>query len=212
MEGIIKALPIAAIMWLIGFEAFGETKTIRMQLSTVQGENGITCKDGRALFHKVQGFYRRNFNVNLHLSRSFCEGGNIFGVETLGDRHWGKITYYWGQRYLGHNMIQHSIIPPIKDAGIYYIGGFANGHCEWKRGWGVSVSNAGRKRSNGLPFDNYNFYAFVHEIGHQLGAKHDDSEYGVARSYMHSAALPYAPNLVISDRNRKEINKCVGRR
>jgi hypothetical protein len=102
----------------------------------------------------------------------------------------------------------HFILPPMLDQGKRWIGGYSAGVCT-NRNNRVSVSNATVVNAAGYSRVNYSAVVMAHELGHQIGASHNNQGINIMNAcfpldYVNSQQIP--PWSVASV---KQIKKCM---
>lgn len=97
------------------------------------------------------------------------------------------------------------MIPPKQEGNIRYMEGLSD-VC-FKKGKYLSLSTGELYNQDHAWRYFHTIIAAVHEIGHALGALHDDSYPNI----MHSNVLPYVDSypLSFSDKSKQEINQCL---
>lgn len=189
-------------------------KTVTVHVVHVLGEHAISTTRARELFSIVKGEYSRQLAINLKLKYFRVRNDRI--SQNLNNRI-SILNYYERvfSRRPRHRWahVSMAILPPIKDGGIYYLAGYANGTCRFGKRFGVAVANAEETNSYGALRFVHSIVAFMHELGHLLGAKHNDA---LPATVMHSAAMAYVDSqggavLDFHPNSVKQILSCIRR-
>lgn len=185
---------------LFAVNAYAEE--INVQVIHVRGFGGVSVSQGRTVAESVRNFYEGNgIKLNITGFRSinntspskFKSSSYQFGI--LEDfRRWRRSHPYNRRMVL-------FITPP---AGGYLLGA-AQTACSI---YGTAYAAAEIKNMEGKDRVVHSFTALAHEVGHLLGAEHDESP-----TLMNANALPLVRNeiLPLSKVSLKQINGCLGR-
>ena len=188
-------------------------KTIKVSLVNASGENGISNERALELFTNVKQLYSEDLALTLKLVK-YRKRRNPY-KQTLETSNRLRVLrgwegYFKRRRDTNKAVLHLVIMNPIKDQGHYWLAGYANGTCMYKRLTPVAVSNAEEYNSVGVPRFAHSTYALAHEAGHLLGAPHDDS---LPATVMHSACMAYVDaqggELHFSQSSFSKIRKCV---
>lgn len=202
------ALILSILFWLgVCNIAFGDyllpIQPVKLNIVAVSGKNGISRDMAVKLRSRIKSYYRRygivvKFGFFIVRRDPFPyfreECNNVFCIEQEYSAYWHKFGYL---RKDGE--VLHVIAPPVKVDGHLYIGGMAS-NCG-----GFSYSNAETYNSNGEYRFIHSVNAAIHEIGHALGADHDDSGVNV----MHSNASAYVKKSPLP-MNKAAISEILG--
>jgi len=155
-----------------------------------KGPYSLTCQQGRQLIRDVQAIYARE-NIKLNLRRFRCIANPKKSRDRLTGYGIDNTHWWWDEEYfVGKNYrprwIHHAILPPIQHDNSLWLAGQAYQSCI--SGHKVSTSNATIVSALGEPRYRHSVIAAAHEIGHSLGADHDNS---LPATIMHGAALQY---------------------
>lgn len=188
---------------------------VNVDLISVAGENALTKEESLQSFEVMKQKYADETGVDLQLV-AFRRVGNPFkNVRKLEQRFilLDKWKGYFARHSKQKTTIHVAQTPPLisRENGkkVYWIAGVADTGCSRKK-FGVAYAVGEMKNADGLARFIHSVYGLMHEVGHLLGADHDDELPG---TIMNSAPLIYVGadgQLHFSQKSINQIRRCVG--
>ena len=200
--------------------SFGYCSPIKVSLEVVRGEHALTLTEAKALFAEVQARFKSELGIDI-VRHSIRARRNPFrGLVQVENRL--KIFYKWwyffNRRYSDKSIMHLALIPPLSgdygDRKVFFIAGYASGICPMKfHRLGVAYVAATSFSEVGLPRFMHSLFAVMHELGHLVGASHDDAlPPSVMNHDIGKFLLSGLTNLQFSARSVGEIQACLGKK
>lgn len=184
---------VSSLFFFLYAPLCGMAQTIPLSVLNAQGTHAVSCAEGRSMVRDTQRLFQR-VGVHISLRHYQCRQNPWkrplkLTEESIGDVHWFfDEEWFVGSRYRGSKWLHHVILPPILDQeGSRWLAGYSYLSC-YRAGKNISTSNATMQSAQGISRYRHSVIAMAHELGHLLGADHDDS---FPASIMHSAAMHY---------------------
>lgn len=162
--------------------------------------------------------YEKEFGIKCKVHKTFHRkswGKALFGLDNWQLKHSYRIKAYM-ERQRGVAGLKAGITPPIWEllkngTQVPYMGGLAK-RCNPRNGW--FIVHTMEKRSNGRDGVFLSTLIAEHELGHALGAYHDDELYSGKVTLMHSAATSVISggeyySVWLSSQSKREIRQCL---
>jgi hypothetical protein len=206
-----KVMGLWCLLWFSATTVcYAQSHNLSVVVAT--GAKSVTCEQGKRIVRDVQAIYSRT-GIQIKLKRFRCIANpkksrdrlTGYGIDNT---HWWWDEDYFVEKNFRKFWLHHAILPPIQHEGELWMAGQAYLSCS-KFGRKIGTSNAMIANALGEPRYNHSVIAMAHEVGHMLGAKHDNS---LPATIMHEAALRYVNvwqnNLPLSQTSLNEIKQC----
>lgn len=210
---IIIGFFLSTLMWAVLF--FGivviSNAELKLRVIHIRGDNSLPFAQTQRVVGDVAKHFETITGLNIEISKirkirnPYAHmHSTYFNVEPL--------FYNWQLRIAlmpGHYDVNLITIPPFRDNGGLWMAGLAN---TCRRG-GVAMAVALEKNVLGKSRVAHSYNAILHEVGHVLGAEHDDDTYfGALKSVMHPNALYYVDSGVVWPQlATDQVRTCAGR-
>jgi len=194
--------------------------TMKVALEVVRGEHALSLTEAKSLFAEMQIRFKDELGVELVRYSIRARRNPFRGLVQLENRL--KIFYKWwyffNRRYSDKSILHLALIPPLVgdygDRKMFFIVGYAAGVCPMKfHRLGVSYVAATSFSEVGLPRFMHSLFATMHELGHLLGASHDEA---LPASLMNpdigKFLLAGFSELRFSARSVSDIQACLGKK
>lgn len=200
------AIIISILIWTLAIKAFADYRLpmpiVKVNMTAVEGANSMDVATQKRAFNEAlrdmrgEGFRVVKGKVEVRkdpfpIYRSSEDLGVIFQEFS---------SWYFLANALGlrkEMQVRHILAPPIEIGGSLYFGGLAL-ECSVKKG-GFSYSNAISFNVKGEARYKHTVNDIKHEIGHALGARHDQSN----ANTMHENASAELNQVIISGVGRR---------
>lgn len=179
---------------------------VRVNLIVAQGPNSLTKEEADQLFNESNIQFTSQIGEPLVI-RNYRFVTNPFPEEqkSLSKRlRLLRLWDGWLERRALSAEVNFVITPPFEEGGKYWLAGYAEGVCKRK---GVAYSTAERFNNDGAPRFEHSKVAFLHELGHLVGAPHEDSN-----TIMHADATARTDSMTkirYSNQTSERIKKCL---
>lgn len=220
-SGRVVALVMTVFLLCWSLPSWAASKTAQVYLVSVSGPNAVSHDQAGALFDIVRQSYADETGVTLQLYKHLRLGRypfkSVFNIaSSKGDL--GRWEGFFRRRLTAKarkQVLFVAVVPPYYDTYSgqtgYWMLGWANGFCRLPPWAGVGYSTAEMKNLAGADRWWMSAEALKHEMGHLVGAFHDDS---LPATCMHSNGLAYQPDagpvLPFSVWSVGQVRKCVG--
>lgn len=199
------------VTMIISQMAFAQNKTVHIVYG--KSSNAVSRAFVDAAFDRANDYYnlygiklvRGKFITITHPSRlkmDLSQESRLKVLDYYNDRALGKLK---GSKY--NKDLVLTISPPLMFEGYKYIGGYASRVCgdrQYENSANVNITGMNTKGEDRFEASSV---AIVHELGHLLGAKHDNS----SENLMNEAPLQWVivgKILGFNTKGYKEIIKC----
>jgi hypothetical protein len=179
---------------------------ISINLVVAKGPNGLTNAEIDDLFNAANLQFMMQMGEPL-IIKKYRVINNPFPKEQKNLSKRLRLLRLWDawfdRRRVGAD-INFAITPPFEDGGKYWLAGFSESVC--KRG-ADGYSTAEMVNDEGTPRFNHSLVAFMHEIGHIVGAPHEDSN-----TIMHADALARTDSMSkirYSNQTIRRMKQCI---
>ncbi len=203
---MLKYHSYLSILLAGAFIASSAIADITVNLVIAQGPNSLTKQEADQLFNEANIQLTSQIGQPLRIkhyrfiSNPFAEEQKSLSKRLRLLRLWDG---WFKRRGVGAD-VNFAITPPFEDGGLYWLAGYAEGICD--RG-GVGYSTAETHNNYGAPRFEHSKVAFLHELGHLIGAPHEDSN-----TIMHGDATARTDSMTkirYSNQTSERIKKCV---
>jgi len=198
----MKALLLAVIVLLSA--AVAEARTYRIDVIQVAGSFAVQRQDVIAMFAFTQArFAAVGIDIRLRRVASAHAQGPVVTL-----KNWMRQAWYWQMKLWkqNKNLIYYVVLPPFVDNGSRYIAGLADWFCRIRTPPAIAVGNAQMFNQNGDARFWQSAVVMAHELGHEFGARHEDS---VSIMNPGASGLPSPETLVFSPVSSHQMNRCV---
>lgn len=185
-------------------------------LVLARGPEALTRNEARAAFNKSRAVFMRA-GVDLRVNRFLVmrrdpsrDYGKSLDFKVIGER--AKFWRGYLRNKIPNSTIpRHVLLPPINTGdGLFWSFGMAEGVCRVYFKYPTSISSATRNQCCNCPQFQYTIESMTHEIGHILGAPHDNA---APPSVMNPACMYYTPEkgvLKFSKDSAVYMDLCLG--
>lgn len=206
-----KAFFLSVLFWLIilfglFFYIDKANAEITVNLVVAQGPNSLTKQEADQLFNESNIQFVSQIGEPLRIkhyrfiTNPFPEEQKKLSKRLRMLRLWDG---WFARRGVGAD-INFAITPPFEEGGLYWLAGYSEAIC--KKG-GVAYSTAEVFNNYGAPRFEHSKVAFLHELGHLVGAPHEDSN-----TIMHADATARTESMTrirYSNQTTERIKKCI---
>jgi hypothetical protein len=179
------------LLLLLATNVFAQTKTVHIIYG--KAPNPVSRAFVAAAFDRANDYYRLygiklkmgKFVTITHPTRLKMDLSLLSRIQLLDYYNDRAVSKLKGSKY--NNDLILTITPPLEQGGFKYIGGFSSRVCGDREFENSANVNITEMNTNGVDRFEVSSVAIVHELGHLLGARHDNSN----ENLMHEAPLPY---------------------
>lgn len=207
-----KAFLLTVLFWLLiisGIFLYADkiaNAEISVNLVVAQGPNSLTKEQVDDLFNAANTQFTLQMGQPLVIKK-YRFITNPFPEEQKKLSKRLRLLRLWEGWFDRHGVgaeVNFAITPPFDDSGLYWLAGYSEAIC--KKG-GVAYSTAEMANNYGTPRFEHSRVAFMHELGHVVGAPHEDSN-----TIMHADATARTDSMTkirYSNQTSERIKKCV---
>lgn len=201
------------LQFLIAFFSVNAFATdITLKVLNVRGKQALTPERALELIDQVNIIFNKELKINFVLVEFKTINNKFKRFHNLTNQRHLVSLYerFFNNRDRSRTTLKYAIVSPLRHDGLLWLAGAANGICSYKKESPVAYSSAEEKNSIGQLRYDHSIIAMAHEIGHLLGAEHDENEKPI--SIMHPAPLSADRNpleLHFSFYSKSQIRECV---
>lgn len=203
---IMKDLLLIFLFWfviisLVVYSLPLEAEPIKTRVIAVQNPIGFDCEAAREIFTIAHSII--NSEIRVRLNPVFrCKSD----LQYYNLNNYVSGFYSLDRKYIKRRLPTKIIYPPIIDSEKFYTAGLA--FIGLSRGFGISyVTPVNQSNENRF---HWAYYTIAHEMGHMLGAYHDESDDSIMSTVLLYRLLAN-PNLTpaFTERSKRQIRREV---
>lgn len=186
---------------------------IKVKIILIAGAFGVSQNVAIPMFQYVKAEYCQELGVDLQLT-TLRNRKDLYpqfkSLSAQQQRYNAWKAWLIAKNRLRTKRLTYLMFPPMPEAGKLWIGGLSSTICGYGKAKSFSMGNAELYNQDSAPRYNHSIVIMKHELGHLLGADHDNA---VPVTVMNSAPLPSVDAMGIlpfSALSISQIHICLG--
>ena len=186
---------------------------VKVKIILIAGMGGVNQYDAKNIFYTVRSQYCIELGIDLKLT-TLRNRKDLFpqfkSLSAQQQRYNAWKAWLISKNRLRTKRLTYLMFPPMPEGGKLWIGGLSSTICGYGKTKSFSMGNAELYNQDNAPRYNHSIAIMKHELGHLVGADHDNSQ---PVTVMYSAPLPSVDSMGIlpfSELSKSQIYNCLG--
>ena len=199
---ILAFIGIIALLSLVSSPG-AKAESVSINFMYVKGENSLSKRKAFQVVQSVKNYWKKYAAVTIDIKR-YRQVKNLCAVNNKLNSQYSKLDCLsaWTNK-AGMRIDTFFILPPFKDSGKYWIGGYTD-ICG-----GVGYTTAELRNERNQSRYKGSVWGAIHEVGHLLGMRDTESTGNISDTDILQEWVIGLPYFLVSKQTLKEIRSCL---